>query len=637
MQVTIFPNIKTPDKPYYVTIETIVNRIKTGKSKDIIDKLRDATEKDERQKIKGQLPSICFSGKFTKRANEKLIEHSGLVAIDFDHLGERLNEFKTNICNDKHTFIAFISPSGDGLKVVVKIPASIKTHALSCDALSDYYKEETLDNFKDVARVCYESFDTDIYYNPQSDVFTVLKETEVIKRTIETVDIITDFDMIFNNIVKWLDKSCIYYSDGNKHKFLVSLASACLRFGIPEYVAIQKAVFSFINKASSVDPKDYEEIFKRVYSNYSHSACTAHFDKKNEAIETITKTKLTDAIFDITLPLKDVIYLDAVRDSMLQTFHSGHSRGETTYFKNIDEHWRWKRKHIVLMHGIMNHGKSSLTLQLCLIKSLKNGYKWGVFSPEQDPPDDFYDELIHSFVGKSTQPYHSNQMSENEYLQAMDFIKEHFFYIYPSEATPTPEYINDRFEELIKKHKIDGCIIDPYNQLDNDIRKSAGREDLYLSSFLTTQKRFAQKHNIFMIIITHPKSGLTKNSNGDYSCPDVFDLAGGAMWGNKCDDILCTYRPYFSSNKEDTSVMFISQKIKKRKLCGTPGDVQLTFDILTNRFYELIENGRYKTSPFDQVYNSISKEAPRPFHEPQEKEFWNGIDSNTNFETESPF
>lgn len=633
MQVTIFPNIKTPDKPYYVPIETIVDRIKIGKSKQIVDNLRACKDKDERQKLKGQLPSICFSGKFSKRANDKILEHSGLVAIDFDHLGDRLKEFKTNICNDKHTFLAFISPSGDGLKVVVKIPASIKTHALSCDALSDYYKEETLDNFKDVARVCYESFDPEVYYNPQSDIFTVLKETEVIKRTIETVDIITDFDAIFNNITKWLDKSCIYYQDGNKHKFLVSLASACLRFGIPEYIAVQKAVFTFINKASQVDPKDYEELFKRVYRNFSHSACTAHFDKKNEAIETITKTKLTEAIFDINLPLKDIIYLDSVRDSMLQTFHSGRSRGETTYFNQIDDHWRWKRGHLVLMHGIMNHGKSTLMLQLCLIKSLRNGYKWGVFSPEQDPPDDFYDELIHSLVGKSTQPYHSNQMSESDYIGAMDFIKDHFYYIYPEDETPTPEYINTRFEELIKKHKIDGCIIDPYNQLDNDIRKTGGREDLYLSSFLTSQKRFAQKNDVFMIIITHPKSGLSKNANGDYSCPDIFDLAGGAMWGNKCDDILCTYRPFFSSNKEDTSVLFVSQKIKKRKLCGNPGEVILTFDIMTNRFYELINNGLYKTSPFDEVLIPKVKEAPKSFNEPEEKEFWERIEPNTNFDT----
>ena len=89
-------------------------------------------------------------------------------------------------------------------------------------------------------------------------------------------------------------------------------------------------------------------------------------------------------------------------------------------------------------------------------------------------------------------------MTESEYIRGMDFIKDHFYYIYPENESPTPEYINARFVEVIKKHKVEGCIIDPYNQLDNDIRKNGGREDLYLSAFLSQQKRLAQQYqNIY--------------------------------------------------------------------------------------------------------------------------------------------
>ena len=44
--------------------------------------------------------------------------------------------------SDKYTFIAFISPSGDGLKVIIKIPANIVTHANSCKSLKQYYKND---------------------------------------------------------------------------------------------------------------------------------------------------------------------------------------------------------------------------------------------------------------------------------------------------------------------------------------------------------------------------------------------------------------------------------------------------------------------------------------------------------------
>jgi twinkle protein len=596
--VTIFPNTTSPGNPNIVKVSQVVQGIKTGgKIKELIEQIRSISVKKDRDVIKKKLPCICFSGQFSYRKDDALIKHSGLVAIDFDHLNERLMEFRNRIIKDKYTHIAFISPSGDGLKIVVKIPDSVSTHKMSCDALSDYYKEETLDEFKDVSRICYASYDPDIYFNPGSEIFTTLKEEKVIKRSIETIDLITDFDTIIDNLVTWLANKGEHYSDGNKHKYLVKLAAACNRFGVPETVACQKAIFRFISTASAVDPKDYADLFKRVYRNYGHLSCTAHFDHKGTAYETTTKTVLTEAIFDISLPLKDVIYLDNVRDSMLQTFHTGRARGESTGFKTIDPIYRLKRRHLELFHGIGNHGKSAVLMQICLLLSVLRGYKWAVFSPEQDPPDDFYDDLVQSYIGKNTQPYFSDQMTEQEYIQGMDFIKDHFFYIFPDDEAPNQEYINRRFEEIILKHKVDGCIIDPYNQLDNDIVKFGGREDQYLSKFLTIQKKFAQTHDIFMFIVTHPKGAITKNNQGDYNCPDVFDLAGGAMWNNKCDDIICIYRPFASSNKKDTTVKFISQKIKKRKLCGSPGEVILDYEVQTGRYMENV-NGM-QSSPFN--------------------------------------
>lgn len=597
--VTIFQNAKAVDKPYYITIEKVVQRIKGGRSAILINQLRACEDPKERKKIKTLLPSICFSGTFDKREDKSLIKHSGLIAIDFDHLGERLPELKARLIKDRYTFILFISPSGDGLKLVVKIPDDINTHALSAYALTDYYGDEKLDEFKDVSRICFESYDPDIFYNPDSDVFTTLKEEQVIKKTITTNETVYDYDIILSNIETWLSSKGEYYQDGNKHKYLVKIFAACNRFGIPLSVAKQLITFKYVSMAGKVDPKDFHAIADRVYKNYASTACTAHFTKDGKPIETISKKELTYEAIDISLPLADVIYLDNVRDSMLLSFKTGRAQGETTHFKQIDEHFRWKRGELTLMHGIMNQGKSTMIMQLCLMKAVFDNYKYAFFSPEQDPPDDFYDDLIHMYVGKTTQFGYDLQMTEDEYIDGMNFIKDHFFYIYPENESPTPEYINARFVEVIKKHKVDGCIIDPYNQLDNDIKKSGGREDLYLSSFLSQQKRLAQQFQIFMIIIAHPRGNLSKSGNGDYEMPNVYDLAGGAMWSNKCDNVLCTYRPYYTSEYERKDVQFVSQKIKKQKLCGTPGTVEMRFKRSSMRYYPM--NGQFEANnPLDK-------------------------------------
>ena len=597
-KVTIFPKATAINNPYIVPIDTIIYRIKTGKSKELVEQIRNCTDIKERKKLKTNLPSICFSGTFSKREDKGLIYHSGLIAIDFDHLGDRLHDLKEQLSKEKYTFLLFISPSGDGLKLVVKIPANVKTHSLSAAALTDYYQDEKLDEFKDVSRICFESYDPDIYYNPDSEIFTTLKEEQIVKRSIATKEIIYDYDVIITNIEKWLDSKGEYYQDGNKHKFLVKIFAACNRFGVPLSVAKQLITFKYVNMAGKVDADDFHVVADKIYKNFSQDACTAHFDRQGEPIVTISKKTLTYEAIDVTLPLTDVIYLDNVRDSMLLSFKTGQARGETTHFPTIDEHFRWKRGELTLMHGIMNQGKSTMVMQLCLMKAVFCGYKYAFFSPEQDPPDDFYDDLIHMYLGGNTQMYYANQVSEDEYIRGMNFVKDHFFYIYPENESPTPEYINARFVEVIKKHNVDGCIIDPYNQLDNDIKRNGGREDLYLSAFLSQQKRLAQQFKIFMIIVAHPKGNLSKNGRGDYEKPNVYDLAGGAMWSNKCDNVLCTHRPYYTSEKERRDVQFTSQKIKKQKLCGTPGDVELIFKRSTMRYYEM--NGQFEgDNPLD--------------------------------------
>ena len=581
MEITIFKNISSVNDPHIINPELAYNRIKSGKSCELIEKIRNETDKDKRSKLKIQLPSYCFSGTFKKRADKELIKHSGLVAIDFDHLDEKLNEYKEKIKNDKFTFMVFVSPSGDGLKVIIKIPADVKTHAQSCAALKEYYGSENLDDFKDVSRVCFESYDKDVFYNPESEIFKKIKEVKKINYSTQIV-IQRDFDVIFDNLVKWIEKLDSYH-DGNKYNFIIKLTGACNRFGIPEMVAARYLINRYINRAGKVNPQDFEKIVTKVYSNYSHQFSNSYFEK-NEPIHKVTKLKLDKRVFDVDLKVKDIIYLDSIRDRMLMDFKDGYKLGESTYYPTLNNHWTWLKGEVNLFGGIMNHGKSTFVYQIALIKSIKDGTKWGVFSPEQNPPTYFYDDLIHTYIGENTNKRYNNQMSEENYIEGMDFIKDHFYYIYPENDSPTPEYINNCFKALILKHGIEGCIIDPFNQLDNDWGKT-GRDDRYIGDFLNKEKRFALDNNVYKLIVAHPKGNLTK-VNGNYEPPNVFDFAGGAMWGNKCDNIVVIHRPEYTTDKTDLTTDIHVLKIKKQKIVGYPGDIRFTFNREKNRYYD---------------------------------------------------
>jgi len=84
-QFSVFKDLlKSKDTPYLVDLTKIVNRIKLGKSKWLIDIIRSDIDKETRDKFKQQLPCILFAGEFTERRGNALVKASGLMCLDFD-------------------------------------------------------------------------------------------------------------------------------------------------------------------------------------------------------------------------------------------------------------------------------------------------------------------------------------------------------------------------------------------------------------------------------------------------------------------------------------------------------------------------------------------------------------------------
>jgi twinkle protein len=277
---------------------------------------------------------------------------------------------------------------------------------------------------------------------------------------------------------------------------------------------------------------------------------------------------------------KGVFEVKSLKESMLNTFLNGKKRGESTRFPMIDEQFSWLKTELTIITGFPNHGKSEIMFQLMIAKSLHDGWNWVIYSPENQPIDMLYDQLINSYIGKGLDFRYPNCMTQEEYLEGIEFVSKHFTVVYPDED-PTPNSVIKHFEYVIGKKSIDGVFIDPWNQL---IHSTTMREDQYLSNELTKCKRFAEKHNICFVISSHPKS-TGKNGDGSLPVPDQYSLSGGAMWNNKADNILAIHRPNYHTDKMDTSVDFYSHKIKKQKLVGLPGMVYLNFERKTNRYY----------------------------------------------------
>ena len=240
--VTIFKNIKETEAPFHKQIGVVLNRIKEGATKDLVKKIRTETNKAERQELKKNLPAICFSGVFTKRTDKSLSEHSGLICLDFDGYPKKkeLLQDKENLTKDKFVYSVFISPSGNGLKVLVKIPTEITNHKNYFNALNNHFDSPYFDKMcSNISRVCYESYDPLIFINENSSIWETIDEieyTEVLSNRDSPTLPITDENKIVEILVKWWVKKYPMV-EGQRNQNVYVLAMAFNDYGINKSLA----------------------------------------------------------------------------------------------------------------------------------------------------------------------------------------------------------------------------------------------------------------------------------------------------------------------------------------------------------------------------------------------------------------
>jgi hypothetical protein len=173
---------------------SIMAGIRDGRWKERVEAIREkyvevllATgDREEAKKaigeLKKRLPGILWSGKFSSRANANLVKHSGLLCADLDGLGERLPEVREKLPKSSYVLAAFLSPSGDGLKVVFRVPPDGASHLASYRAVERYVLDlcsiEIDQSCKDAARMCFASFDPALYLNEGAIELPPMPETE---------------------------------------------------------------------------------------------------------------------------------------------------------------------------------------------------------------------------------------------------------------------------------------------------------------------------------------------------------------------------------------------------------------------------------------------------------------------------
>ena len=181
--ISIFTRHTDLEPSANITLTKVLEAIRQPRERvtKLIAAIRSEPDKAKRRELKGQLPAICFGAQLKTRdgkasAAEKIQAESGIVCLDLDDI-EDLDATKARLEGQKHILAVFVSPSGNGLKVLVPILGGFQTHwrALSHHMESEYQLKAD-EARKDVVGLCYASHDPAIWVAPDMSAVEVFAE-----------------------------------------------------------------------------------------------------------------------------------------------------------------------------------------------------------------------------------------------------------------------------------------------------------------------------------------------------------------------------------------------------------------------------------------------------------------------------
>lgn len=263
----------------------------------------------------------------------------------------------------------------------------------------------------------------------------------------------------------------------------------------------------------------------------------------------------------------------------LEKIHMGGvDRGISTGFPSLDPFYRVRKGEICVVTGIPGHGKSSFVDALLMSLAVRHGWKFSMFSPENEPYQLHLRKLVELHSGealfKECDDGTVERMSGPSLTASLKFIHDKFYWVNTKDST-LPK-VMDVWASHIKKYNVDGVILDPWNEI-IPTPPEGMNETQYINMCLMNLRMFATENQVAMWIVAHPTK-LYRNKEGNFPVPSLNDISGSAAWRAKAHIGIVVYRESSAENELDILI----QKVKF-KTSGKPGRVRMHYDYDSGR------------------------------------------------------
>jgi hypothetical protein len=553
--ITIMPNVKDTETIHYKPITLALTRIQSGKSKETVEALRETGDK----LLKLKLPVVLFSGEFKERRDDAMIDHSGYIVLDFDHI-EDVEDVKRTISLDQYIYSVWVSPSGTGLKALVKIKFP-ERHRDQFRGLVSYFDKqyglEVDGSGINESRACFESYDPNIVIKDNSDVFTgILTERSERQQVVQSkVALGTDYTKL-----AIAARMIANAPDGKKHEVLRNAAVL-----VGGYIG-----------AGTVEEDEgvrilQREIFKRDLDSEDQARTTIRdgieHGKKMPIAEVISEENRI--IKETDLDQIDFNFLSSDDDDFdwIQKFAEGHIiPGLDTGNEHWDKYFRYK-KELLVANGHSNVGKTTVMLYLIMNSAIRHQWKWVLYSAENKTA------LLKKTLMEFLVDRRIDTMTFQERKMAFNWVQEHFTIISNKEVYGYKDLIL-MCEKLRRSQQVDAFFIDPYNALKIQM---SGHNNLStheyhyeaISEFLT----YTEANDMATWVNMHAASEAQrrKGDDGLPVAPYAEDTEGGGKMVNRPSTFITIHRKiqHPEHHIRRTSEIHV-RKVRTTELGGSP-------------------------------------------------------------------
>jgi len=594
MKVTKTASLTNPTDVQILDVREALGAIYRGDNKEIIDDMRslqrtietldDETAKKDlknrKDELKRQLPLHVWTGEFSARNNNSCVNPSGLMVLDFDHVD--VNYVKNELKQKDYIYACWTSPSGDGVKALVKmdkVSNNDAEHKIIYKSVYADLRQLGLDTSgKDISRGCFESYDPEIYVNKEALGFKP-----------EDVDVMK------------VPKAMIMASqDGELHvkrRDAAHYAGGFVKEGLITYDEAFKILMETVNEKGTTNPVLAR---KTIKDGLEHG-----MGRKlpEELLPTATSKEETildryPALSFVSDHNKDTLWLKDLRDGKIPL-------GSETGIKELDKFFRFKEGTFNVVMGRSNVGKSTVIWFMMALANMRLGWRWIVFSQENRS----------AIVRKEIAQFICGQMFENISDYELEVLMKHIsdsFKIIEVKDLITAKELLMMADELLKTGEFKGLMIDPYNALKVGNSKNQSTYDYHYET-ISGFKMWSELNNCSIYLNTHTGTVGARKVHQDGELkgyptpPEKYDVENGVMFDNKADDFIVIHR-YVQHPSLGRITEWHQKKVKETWSGGKPTPQEEPVKLT------LCRNGNFN-SFYDEYYSSPMKEAYSKFRE----------------------